>query len=260
MLEALVGCRSAAEVLLSLFVHGKCYGTALSRALGLSLTPLQKTLLRLEKAGIVLSHYEGKTRLYQLNPGYPLFEELEALLKKAFLLLPEEKKRMYSRQPQKISKKEARALLHMAWQQLQRVRRVTFRAVSRASVELGWNGRGTGKVVAELQGEKRLLFKEQGHWDGKTGQEMNFSNVFRWTLDEEKGVIRLEHLRRGWNAPVFLFDLVPCGKGLLASLGAHQCASDSYFGEIELGDYNLQFSWRIIGTKKNEEIDYIYSF
>lgn len=35
-----------------------------------------------EKGGIVVSHREGKTLLYQFNPRYPFLKELEAFYKK----------------------------------------------------------------------------------------------------------------------------------------------------------------------------------
>ena len=51
--------------------------------------------MRLEKGGLITSYYEGKTRLYQFNPAYPLMSELEQLLKKAYTLLPAHEKKDY---------------------------------------------------------------------------------------------------------------------------------------------------------------------
>ena len=59
------------------------------------LTPHQKALLRLEKGGVIISFCEGKTRLYRFNPAFPLFHELELLLKKAYHLLPAQEKKGY---------------------------------------------------------------------------------------------------------------------------------------------------------------------
>jgi hypothetical protein len=87
MLDVSCGNKNVQKILLFLFVNGKCYGTQLHHLLKSSLTPIQKALLRLEKGGIILSNYEGKTRLYQFNPAYPLLTELEQLLKKAYTLL-----------------------------------------------------------------------------------------------------------------------------------------------------------------------------
>jgi len=259
MIESLFGCRSAAHILLYLFVNGKCYGTELHRTLQTALTPLQKTLQRLERDGIIMSHYEGKTRVYQFHPGCPLLEELEALLKKAFILLPQEEKMRYSATQGQVTKTHSRDIIKAVWKKLGAIKKVAFHAQSRSKEELGWNGKGTGKVHVTQPDEKTIIFKELGSWDGRTGQEMNFSNVFRWTLNEALGTIALEHLRRGANAPVFLFNLAPSGKESLSSVGAHQCEGDTYFGELLFSDYNLRLNWRIIGKKKNEEIDYVYS-
>lgn len=86
MLEGLCGNKNVQRILFFLFVNGKCYGSQLHKALKTSLTPLQKALSRLEKGGVIMSAYEGKTRMYQFNPSFPLLNELEPLLKKAYTL------------------------------------------------------------------------------------------------------------------------------------------------------------------------------
>ncbi len=93
MLEVLFGNQNVQRILIFLFVNERCYGTQLHRAFNAALTPIQKALNRLEKGGAIISYYEGKTRLYQLNPSYPLMEELEKLLKKAYTLLPVHQKK-----------------------------------------------------------------------------------------------------------------------------------------------------------------------
>src|SRR5262245_50002783 len=95
MLEVLCGNKNVQRILIFLFVNGKCYGTQLHRSLGTPLTPIQKALNRMEKGGLIISYYEGKTRLYQFNPSYPLMSELEQLLKKAYTLLPAHHKKDY---------------------------------------------------------------------------------------------------------------------------------------------------------------------
>jgi hypothetical protein len=67
---------------------------------------------------------------------------------------------------------------------------------------------------------------------GKEGKETSFSNIFRWTLDPQVGMISLEHLRRGVDNPVFLFHLQPSSLHSLASIDSHLCAEDTYLGQI----------------------------
>lgn len=52
-------------------------------------------LARLELGGIIVSHKEGKTLMYQFNPRYPFLDELKAFLGKAYTFLPEEIQQKY---------------------------------------------------------------------------------------------------------------------------------------------------------------------
>jgi hypothetical protein len=262
MLEALCGNKNVQRILIFLFVNSKCYGTQLHRSLHTPLTPIQKALSRLEKGGLITSYYEGKTRLYQFNPAYPLLAELEQLLKKAYTLLPaHEKKNYYSVKedsPHLIQQNKTQTLLTF-WDKLKEVTRLTFNAKTKSKGGQGWNGRGQGEVLVAKEASHILIFNEKGTWQGKEGAEVNFSNVFRWTLDRSAGVISLEHLRHGHDRPVFLFHLAPTGKSRLSSVDSHLCEGDTYFGQIHFDLYGLRLNWRVIGPQKNEELDYHYS-
>jgi hypothetical protein len=264
MLEVLFGNKNVQRILIFLFVNGKCYGTQLHRALGTPLTPLQKALNRLEKGGLITSYYEGKTRLYQFNPSYPLMSELEQLLKKAYTLLPAHHKKDYYvvKEGHKTSsayqENKVQTLLAF-WDKLMGVTQLTFHAKTQSKEEKGWNGKGQGEVIITKEGSNTLIFNEKGTWQDKQGGEVSFSNIFRWTLDRNTGVISLEHLRRGPDHPVFLFHLAPSGKHSLSSVDSHLCEGDTYFGQIHFNHHNLRLNWRVIGPKKNEEIDYFYS-
>lgn len=264
MLEVLCGNKNIEKVLIFLFVNGKCYGTQLHRLLRTPLTPLQKALSRLEKGGMILSYFEGKTKVYQFNPAYPLHEEVEILLKKAYTLLPaHEKKKFYvpkdefvTRLPNQDNKNK---ILLAFWDKLASVSQLTFISKSKGKEENGWNGKGKGEVSITKEGYNVIFFNEKGSWQGKLSTEVNFSNVFRWTLDRDLNLISLEHLRRGPDRPVFLFHMAPTSNQTLASVDSHLCDGDAYFGQIHFDRYCLRLSWRVIGPKKNEEIEYYYS-
>lgn len=264
MLEVLCGTKNVQKILIFLFVNGRCYGTQLHRALKTSLTPIQKALNRLEKGGLITSYYEGKTRLYQFNPAYPLISEVELLLKKAYTLLPAHEKKDYyvfkedlallsANQENKIQ------ILLTFWEKLVGVTQLAFNAKTKSKELQGWDGKGKGEVIVVKPDNKTLIFNEKGTWQDKQGAEVGFSNAFRWTLDRAAGVISLEHLRRGVDYPVFLFYLAPSGKHSLSSVDSHLCEGDTYFGQIQFDSYSLRLNWRVIGPKKNEEIDYYYS-
>ncbi len=264
MLENLFGNQNVQKVLMFLFVNGKCYGTQLHRMLNTPLTPIQKALLRLEGGGIIMSSYEGKTRLYRFNPGYPLQQELEQLLKKAYTLLPAQEKKSYYvtndeqflKSPQRESK--ARILLDF-WKKLSSVSRLNFHANSKSRDEEKWKGKGTGEVTIIKESSHILIFNEKGVWKTSFQKEVNFKNSFRWTLDTSSGVISLEHLRHGADNPVFLFDLAPSSKYSLSSVDSHLCEGDIYFGKINFDRYSMRLHWRVIGPRKNEEMDYYYT-
>lgn len=252
------------RILLFLFVNGKCYGSQLQRALQIPLTPLQKALSRLEKENVLLSHYEGKTRLYQFNPAYPVQAELEALLKKSYTLLsPQEKKRYTCLECSELSigltQKERSDILALFWKRLASIKTLTFHAKTKSQEKTGWSGKGRGDVVVSKESPSTLIFKESGSWKNEEGQEMDFTNTFRWNLDRARTMISLEHLRFGIDRPVFLFHLAPSDFHILTSVDAHYCNEDTYFGQIFSDENTLRLRWRMIGPKKNEEINYYYT-
>jgi len=264
MLEALCGNKNIQKILLFLFVNSRCYGTQLHRVLKTSLTPLQKALNRLEKGELITSYFEGKTRIYQFNPAYPLLNELEQLLKKAYTLLPAHEKREYYVVKEDLTilpenGENKTQLVLKFWDKLSDVSRLLFNAATKSKDESGWNGKGKGEVFVLKEGSDILIFNEKGTWQNNRGPEVSFSNAFRWTLDRKAGVISLEHLRRGPDRPVFLFHLAPSGKHSLASIDSHLCGEDTYFGSIHIDRYGLRLNWRVIGLKKNEELNYYYS-
>lgn len=258
MLEPLFGTKNIERILLFLFINGKSYGAELSRVMKTPLTPLQKGLLRLERGGVILSYLEGRTKLYRLNPAYPPLQELESLLKKVYTLLPaQEKKRYYLLSKDPSLKKYD--VLYAAWERLRESRTLSLKQTTKGENE-SYHGKGSGEVNVMGEGGDILIFQEKGTLVNKEGQEFSFSNVFRWTLDRKAGLITLEHLRRGWNHPVFLFDLAPRSAHSLASVDSHLCGGDTYLGELIIEHEGLRLHWRAIGPKKNEELDYLYNY
>ncbi len=258
MLEALCGNKTIGKTLLFLFVNGKCYGTQLRRHLGNALTPIQKALGRLEKGGVICSYYVGKTRLYELNPAFPLLHELEQLLKKTYTLLPPAEKKIYLAVQEEKSAKELVSanrgeVLHKFWQKLSLLKAFDFHAKN--SADPLSSGKGKGEVTLSKEGDLALVFTEKGVWE----KGMHFSNVFRWTIDRRQQLVSLEHLRKGPDHPVFLFHLTPSGLHSLTSVDSHLCGEDAYFGQIYFDRHTFRLTFRAIGPKKNQETTYYYS-
>ncbi len=255
MVEVLFGNKTVQKILIFLFVNGKCYGTQLHKLLKTPLTPIQKSLLRLEKGGLILSYYEGKTRLYHFNPAFPLLDELKILLKKAYTLMPAGEKRSYYVAPESPNLLSPSKVVFALWKRLNSLHHLTFHAKTKSQSE-SIESKCDVHIVKE---DNALVFHEKGIHKNRQGEEIAFSNVFRWTLDKEAGLISLEHLRHGLKSPVFLFHLSPTGNHSLASVESHECGQDSYFGQIFFDQKKVHLNIRVIGPKKNEEIDYYYS-
>ncbi len=95
MFEYLFGSKIIEKICFYLFVNKKCYASELKRAFRLDLFGIQNALSKLELQGLLVSFKEGKTRVYQWNPRYPLLSEFQAFIAKAYSFLPNELKEKY---------------------------------------------------------------------------------------------------------------------------------------------------------------------
>jgi hypothetical protein len=265
MLKGLFNNQNVARILLFLFVNERCYGTQIQSALRVPLTPVQQALLRLEREGILSSHYEGKTRIYQFSSAYPLRTELESLLKKAYTLLSVQEKKQYcfihkprvSFNEERERDKSRRNELLAFWDRLSTIEHLSFSTKSRQGDEQTVKI-GQADVAVTITTQSVITFQEKGHWHVDYGPDTAFSNSFRWTLDLSALLISLEHLRYGNSRPVFLFNLTPTRPNVLESVDAHLCAEDTYLGHISWSDKSIDFHWRIIGPHKNSQLTYHY--
>lgn len=95
MLESLFGSPVVEKTLFYILINQKCYPSELRRVFQTPLYSFQRALAGLEKGGIIVSHREGKTLIYQFNPRYPLLNELKSFLKKAYIFFPERIRQKY---------------------------------------------------------------------------------------------------------------------------------------------------------------------
>ncbi len=97
MLELLMKSPVKEKVLLYIYTHGESYAREIARELGLYVRGIQHHLLKMEQDGILYSKLKGKVRLFGIEPRYPFKKELEAVLDKTLLFVPEEeRKRLYT--------------------------------------------------------------------------------------------------------------------------------------------------------------------
>lgn len=268
MLHSLFGSKSVEKILFFLLINGKCYASKLAKHFKAPLTPIQLGLVKLEEMGILESGLEGKIRYYQFNPQCPYLQEFEALLRRAYTLLPGPDKKEYydpevspkgMRRTKEASLLMPNKLVVNIWSKLAAIKKLSFTATSQSLGNSGWNGVGQGEVAAKQQNDNIIIFNEKGAWTSREGKEFRFTNVFRWSLDSFQNLIMLEHLRFGADQPVFLFHLAQVDEETLESVSSHVCKEDTYLGQVRCHDHFVKLNWRIIGPKKNEEIDYIYT-
>lgn len=260
MLRDLLGSKSAEKILLFLLVHEHSYVQEICRALSSALTPLQSAMRKLERTQIVTGDVQGKKKFYRLNALHPLFPELSALLKKAFIHLPPEEKKIFfsqnfqwrnSLKDDYAKQKRIGRCLQIFWQRLTKVEKI--------SIQTKANGQAFGNVQVIQENPGTLLFLENGSWTDRGSQELHFHNALRWSVDHTNGLIALEHLRYGPDRPVLLFHLAPVGLKTLQSIDSHLGSEDYYFGRIEFTQKHICFLWRTLSTGKNESLHYVYS-
>lgn len=89
MLEPLFNSPVKEQVLLYVYTRQEGYGKEIARELDLPLRSVQLQLKKLEEGGIMICRKRDRTLLYQLNPRYPFYKELCAMLEKVLTLMPE---------------------------------------------------------------------------------------------------------------------------------------------------------------------------
>lgn len=265
MLSTLLNSVSSQRILLFLFVNQTAYPCQIQQCLDTPLTPLQRGCERLEKGGVIKSFYEGKRRIYTFNTGYPLYQELQQLLKKGYTLLPPQEKKLYhciapsfTTAKEHINhKKETKYQLLELWERLKGVHRLTLSATQIAQPQLQ-DRQAQAEVSVESEGENTLIFREKGHWFLQEQEEMTFSNVFRWQLDLSCSLISLEHLRYGDQHPIFLFHLRRVKPYHLQACDPHLCADDCYGADLRWNRRTIDLHVRTIGPDKNTYLQYCY--
>src|SRR3984957_8396167 len=95
MLEYLFGTPVIEKIEFFLLANEKCYPSQLKNSFQTPLYSFQRALGRLEKGGVIVSHKEGKTLIYQFNPRYPFVNELKAFLGKSYTFFPEDIREKY---------------------------------------------------------------------------------------------------------------------------------------------------------------------
>jgi predicted transcriptional regulator len=100
-LDAILGSRSAAQVLLFLEAYGSGHALRIADTYAVSVSPIQRQMRRLERDGVLVSRMVGRTRLFEFNTRNPTVRNLRDFLEAELELIPEEEARAYYRQRQR---------------------------------------------------------------------------------------------------------------------------------------------------------------
>lgn len=98
MIEALFGNRVAEKCLLYIANYGEGYINGIAKTFGISTSQVKKQLERLEAGGILVNQMSGNTKMFKINPRLFCKKELQMLLEKTLMCLPEKEIKKYYRQ------------------------------------------------------------------------------------------------------------------------------------------------------------------
>ena len=84
MLETLITSKTRVKLLVKFFLNpqNKSYLRGLSEEFGESTNSIRFELNRFEEAGMLKSEMEGNKKLFKANPSFPLFEDLQGIVRK----------------------------------------------------------------------------------------------------------------------------------------------------------------------------------
>ena len=93
ILQGILKAESQEKTLIYILVREQGYGRKIADFFDLPVSPIQKQLLKLENAGVLMSKRIGTTLCFEFNPRYPFLEPLKELLKAALKAYPPELKK-----------------------------------------------------------------------------------------------------------------------------------------------------------------------
>lgn len=100
-LEAIFGNRTAALTMLFIENYNSGYANIISTQFSIPVNAVQKQLIKLESAGVLISRTVGRTRVFEFNPRNPTAKRLREFLDAELKALPEDITKKYFRERQR---------------------------------------------------------------------------------------------------------------------------------------------------------------
>ncbi len=95
MIEVLLGSRVKEQILLYIYTHKEGYVREISSVFGRHPNTYLLQLKKLEQGGVLIGQKKGRTKVYLLNLRYPFLTELNHLLEKVLIFMPNVEKEKY---------------------------------------------------------------------------------------------------------------------------------------------------------------------
>ncbi|MEM1141984.1 MAG: ArsR family transcriptional regulator [Pseudomonadota bacterium] len=88
MIEALVRSTTAEQVLVYISVRQRAYCKEIADAFDIEPSTVYRVTERMEAEGLLISKHNGRTREFELNPDFPLVDQIAGLFRAAAELYP----------------------------------------------------------------------------------------------------------------------------------------------------------------------------
>ena len=138
--------------------------------------------------------------------------------------------------------------LNDLFQRLSQVHTLQFESRSLNGSKMDWNCSGAGHTEAVLS-DSLLTFHD--HFRLDNGRPCHDKK--QWQLAD--GALIFAHYRNQIFEPIFTFR---AADGVMVADRPYACIPDDYFGELAWHGDDIIFTIKIIGSRKNELIRYVY--
>lgn len=95
MIEVILGNRIKEQVLLYIYTHKEGHIREISSVFGKHPNTFMRQLRKLEQGGVLVSRKKGRTKVYTFNLRYPFINELNRLMEKVLMFMPDQDKHKY---------------------------------------------------------------------------------------------------------------------------------------------------------------------
>ena len=134
------------------------------------------------------------------------------------------------------------------FRKMQRVRQLFFRCQSGHGSRMDWNHHGSGHTTITVEGTD-IYFDDAFVLDN----QRPCHDKKRWRFVENG--VEFHHFREQQYSKIFEFVWQ---NGQLIALAPYGCPPDTYSGNLLLRDDSIVFTIAIQGTRKDEQIEYVY--